>query len=317
VSNILVTGATGFLGRHLVQALKRLPGNRHMTLTSRSVDPGDWESAFGPDGGYTYGGFRCDLTKADHVRKLMSSAKPNVVYHLAANPIIKPDPDDPFAISQDNILATHHLLEYCPEGTRFVFMSSAAVYGDPPFADDEFGEHCPLRPTSVYGATKAAGEALVRAYTKLGRVNGVIMRGVANVGAWATHGLVHDLVRKAKSKNPRLELLGEAPGSVKPFIYAGDTAKALVQFGTSHLPFRGAVNVCTDDQITVSDVARIVLDTLGIDKPVYWSGSSWKGDNPTVRVRNDMLKFMDWQPSYPTSAEAVRYAVKEMEALGC
>jgi UDP-glucose 4-epimerase len=186
----------------------------------------------------------------------------------------------------------------------------------PAVRDDEFGEHCPL-PTSVYGATKAAGEALVRAYTKLGRVNGVIMRGVANVGAWATHGLVRDLVRKAKSNDPRLELLGELRARSSRSSTPGTRPRPWSSSAPATCPFRGAVNVCTDDQITVSDVARIVLDTLGIDKPIYWSGSSWKGDNPTVRVRNDMLKFMDWQPSYPTSAEAVRYAVKEMEALGC
>jgi UDP-glucose 4-epimerase len=314
--NILVTGATGFLGRHLVRALKGSPGMNHIVATSRSANPNEWEHACGPEGAYGYVECPCDLTDAAGVRRLMKMVKPQVVYHLAANPIIKPDPDEPFRIAQDNILATHHLLEYCPEGTKFVFMSSASVYGDPRKRDQRFEEYDNILPTSVYGATKAAGESLVRAYTNLGRVSGTIVRGVANVGAWATHGLVRDLVRKAKSNDPRLELLGEPPGSVKPFVWAGDTAKALLLAGREQLPL--TLNVAAEDELSVSDVARIVLDALGINKPMCWSGWSWKGDNPVVRVDSSAIKtILGWEPRFPKSADAVRHAVKEMEAMGC
>jgi UDP-glucose 4-epimerase len=317
--NILVTGATGFLGRHLVRRLKDQPGYHTVTGVSRRGDQRNWEHGGGPTGAFRYTERSVDLTDPDEVEEMMSAVRPEAVFHLAGSPLTKTDPDNRFGPFADNVEVTHHLLEYAPKDCRFVFASSATVYGDLPYRCTCFTESSPLNPASVYGASKVAGEALVRAYTAQGRVRGVSLRLIANTGAWATHGLVRDLVRKAKSAEPTLCLLGDAPGSVKPLAYAGDTADAMAVMGLEHT-FTGALNVGPNDFLSVEDVARVVLDTLGIDKPLSWAGAAanWKGDNPLVRIDNFAARTLGvWNPTYPTTAEACRQAVKELEALGC
>lgn len=318
--NILVTGATGFLGRHLVRRLKDQPGHHTIVGVSRNADVKNWQHGGGPTGSYGYFERAYDLLVEQDVHRLMLvDARPDVVFHLAACPLVSRYESDPCKALQDNVLATHHLLEHAPKDCRFVFASSATVYGDLPYGCTHFHESSPTNPTSVYGASKVAGEALVRAYTAQGRVRGVSLRLIANTGAWATHGLVKDLVRKAKSAEPTLCLIGDAPGSRKPLAYAGDTAEAMAVIGLGHT-YTGALNVGPNDFLSVEDVARVVLDTLGIDKPLSWAGAAanWKGDNPVVRIDNFAARTLGvWNPKCPTTAEACRQGVKELEAFGC
>lgn len=319
MSQILVTGASGFLGRHLVRRLQKQPGSHTILAVSRSADPQIWETARSPAGGYIYYQRVCDLSNHMRVRALMLDYRPDVVFHLAANPLIKADPNNPFGAYQDAVQGTHHLLEYAPEGCRFVFASSAAVYGDPASPGASFSESGPVRPTSVYGAGKAAGEALVKAYTAQGRVSGTCARLIANVGAWASHGLVRDIVRKLKSDEPTLCLLGDEPGSVKPLAYAGDTADALAVLGLEST-FTGHLNLGPEDNLSVHDVARLAMNVTGIWKPITWSGTAgtWKGDNPYVRIDNFCARTLGvWNPKYPTTQDACMRGVKELEALGC
>jgi UDP-glucose 4-epimerase len=316
VKRVLVTGSTGFLGRHLLNRLKKQPGEWHIYGVGRNANSREWEEYSGPTGRYIHVNERLNLACQAEVAGLMKRFRPQVVFHLAGNPLVN---GRPFDVFQANVDPTHYLLESCEPGTRFVFASSAAVYGDPAVRGGAFGESSSVNPTSVYGASKAAGEALVRAYTAQGRVRGMSARLIANCGAWATHGLVRDLVRKAKSAEPYLSLLGDFPGSCKPMAYAGDTAEALAVLGLE-CSTTGHVNVGPDDNLSVGEIADIVLDALGIDKPLSWAGeaSTWKGDNPHVHIDNFYARsLLAWNPKYPTTAEAVRAGVKELEAFGC
>lgn len=316
MQNVLVTGSSGFLGFHVLKALKAYPGQRRIFGVSRFANPNMMEFAAREQNAYSYREKQCDLSYPDEVHTLIRETQPNVIIHLAGCATIKPDQDQPFEISHQNIMATHHLLEFAPKGCRFVYASSATVYGEPPFTHTRFDESSPIRPNSVYGATKAASEALVRAYTNQGRVNGTILRYVANVGAYAKHGVLPDLIRKAKSDSPTLDLIGDPPGSTKPYVYAGDTAKATLQIAFEWKEFQGALNVSQSDELSVADLARIVLEELKIDKPIRWLGetANWVGDNRFVRVTPTGMEFLDWDRQFKTSHEAVRYAIKEMES---
>jgi UDP-glucose 4-epimerase len=313
--NILVTGAGGFIGKnlanflilrktddHLLFHMGRAKGSTHPLIEgwpTRGKEPGVER-------------FRMDLTKEGDVRWMMGWAEPDVIYHLAGNAMTRPDAVNPCQISKDNVLATHHLLEYCKERTRFVLASSATVYGD---FDGDAVEHSPLRPTSVYGATKLAQEALVSAYSRQGKVRGCILRLVANVGKYATHGLLKDLITKVKSDSPTLELLGDAPGSNKHYCYVDDTVNALVHFAESGVD--QPVNISSYTTLTVEQVAELVMQVLNRTKPIKWlgAGANWKGDNRFVSVSTRLAALFSWHPVYSDSADAVVEAVKEIEGI--
>jgi len=305
--NVLVTGSNGFIGRHLFEALKKHPSVSNLTGVSRKAVP------ISADPASRFAIVACDLKEVSQVAQLLKRVEPDVVFHFAGNAVIKADDGNPCDITRSNVLATHHLIEYCKPGTRFVFASSAAVYGNN--AVEWMSEESPIAPNSIYGATKVASEALVEAYTRLGRVNGLSLRLVANVGAGATHGVVKDVVAKLKSDDPLLRLLGDHPGSTKPYVHVSDTAAAAIFLGMNQ-EVRGVVNVCNASTITIEAVAKAVMEALGISKPIHWlgEGANWKGDNRFVYVRNDRARTLGWEPRFPRSEDAIAQAVKDMES---
>lgn len=310
--SVLVTGAHGFLGRHLVQALFD-SGVQNITTITRGLREPPWKMSPGQQLSAYIG----DLTDSYFVRRAMEFDNIQTIFHLAANPIVKLDEGDQSQITRDNVLATHNLLAAAPKGCRFIFASSATVYGNSLQTGGAFvNERTPTRPNSVYGATKLAAEALVNAYTSLERVRGVNLRLVANVGAGATHGLLKDIITKLRSDNPVLELLGDAPGSTKPFLHVSDTCDAFIRAGFDPKWWRQeAVNISPTTVLSVEEFAKIVMEETGIRKPIKWLGESanWKGDNRLVKVSSDRAGWLGWCPR--NSESAVRQAVKDILAV--
>ncbi len=313
---VLVTGGRGFLGQHLVRRLMREPSVDRIVRVSRQ----GFDSHQLLEGGRMCGqampdDARCELTDARQVRSLMQTHVPDVVFHLAADPVIKADEEHPFKVSQANVMGTHHLLEYCPSGTRFVLASSAAVYGEKAVWGAE--ESQLPTPSSVYGATKVAAESLCYAYAELRRISYVALRLVANAGRGASHGVVRDLVTKLLSDAPELELLGDEPGSAKHYAYAPDTAQAFAHFGLNPGYNRDVFNVAPDDFMSVAEVARAVMDAAGVSKPIRWlgEGANWRGDNRTVRVNNNKARRWGYATTR-TSYEAVYHGAKDMLGKG-
>jgi UDP-glucose 4-epimerase len=209
-----------------------------------------------------------------------------------------------------NLQTTVNLLE-CVEGARFIFTSSSTVYGNGHRKID-FDEYDKLQPTSAYGASKVACESFIDAYTRLGRINGVNLRLCANVGPGATHGLLKDLIHKVKSDSETLELFGDAPGSIKPFIHVDDTVRAMVWFAEENTK-GGAWNVCPKDTLTVSEVADLVMEQVGKQKEKVWlgEGATWAGDNKEFSMCNKKLNRAGFRLQHNTSKGAVVQAIKE------
>ncbi len=308
---VLITGASGFIGRHVVEKFRSEGVERILAIT-RDEEQRLTLLQFGnvfPICG--------DLKQFAFIRAVTYGYKPDTIVHLAANPIVRQDDSVPPAqIIDDNVSITQNLLACAPAGCRFVNASSATVYGKNacggPIGASETRE---LRPNSVYGATKAASEHLVSAYSEMGNVRGINLRLVANVGPGATHGVVKDIIAKLRSDNPNLELLGDAPGSRKPFIHVSDTAKA---FWLAASEERWAkirnVNISSESLLDVKHLAEIVMEELGILKPMKWLGESanWKGDNRLVRLDCARSRALKWNPQFPYSFLAVQQAVKDI-----
>jgi len=300
---VLVTGSSGFVGRHLCRELSKLPAV--LLCATRKAEPSHPRLP----GPRTH--WQLDLSDGRRVREMMAEAQPDVVFHLAGNPLVRQDHDDPSGVTRDNVVATHNLLANCPEGCRFVLASSATVYGDgPPGA---WSESTPLAPNSPYGASKVAAESLVSAYSRLGRVRGLSLRLAANVGAFATHGVVSDVCRKLLARGDSLELIGERPGSSKPYVHVADTVRAFLLFGISS-SLQGALNVSTEGSLSIEDLAFVLMEALGIEKTMVWrgAGSVWAGDNKRVEVTSLAAREMGWRPECAMPHEAVRKGAMEM-----
>jgi UDP-glucose 4-epimerase len=163
----------------------------------------------------------------------------------------------------------------------------------------------------MYGVSKVAAENIISFYNHL---YPVILRLGATVGPNLTHGIIYDFIRKLQGPDEFLEVLGDEPGSSKPFLHISDLDVPM------ELAINGVLggawnvyNVCNSDQASVKDIAEAVKSVTGINKEVKWlgSGANWKGDNNVLRADIELMSFLNgWSPKL-TSIEAIKRTVKE------
>ena len=168
----LVTGATGFAGRHLCRRL--LEAGHEVVGTALS----DEEAQGAP-----HPVVRCDITDAAAVDALFRQTRPDAVFHLAAVTSVREATHDPEAALGTNVEGTRHLLESTfrnAAGATFVAISSGEVYGRVRLEDLPIRESQPVAPVHLYGETKAAVERLCQDYAQRLRI--IVLRPFNHIG---------------------------------------------------------------------------------------------------------------------------------------
>jgi len=303
---VLVTGGAGFIGSHLVDRLvsegyavrvvDNLSSGRPENLR-RHVESKSVELVLG------------DLKDPEVALRVVEGVE--VVFHFAANPEVRVSAINPEVHFRENVVATFNLLEAMRKRgiKELVFASSSSVYGEP--EEIPVGEDVPIRPVSVYGASKAACESLIHAYSKLYGIKAVILRYANVVGPRLRHGVVWDFVVKLR-RNPReLEILGDGK-QTRSYIYIDDAIEATMIAWRKTSTQLEVYNVGSEDWITVNEVADIVIDTLGfinvkrVYKPML-HGVGWPGDVKRIALKIDKLKHLGFSPKL-NSRESVKIA---------
>jgi len=194
----LVTGGAGFTGSFLVE---RLVSEDFQVKTVDNLSNGRLEN-ISPKVEFIYG----NLKNFDLVNKVFKDV--DVVFHLVANPEVRVSTTNPEIHFKENIVATFNVLEAMRKNDvkEIVFASSSSVYGEP--EQIPVDEDAPIRPVSVYGASKAACENLIHAYSRLYGIRTVVLRYANVIGPRLRHGVIYDLLMKLKRDRTRLEVWG-------------------------------------------------------------------------------------------------------------
>lgn len=318
---VLVTGGNGFIGKPLVEQLRE-DGHEVRTVGRFGLHPErNYLNAKVEDHHANYNPveqhYVADLSREAIVRRIFNHWDPEVIIHLAANPNGKPDMLAPTVILDDNIKATQNLLHWCKAETHFLFASSIVVYGDMPsfmmndvpLEPEPAMEEDKCEPTSLYGITKLASENLVKAYHNYRGINYKILRLCATVGPGLTHGILYDFIKKVKVDD-KLEMLGDCPGSCKPYVHVNDVVDAFTLLMNDKR--NATLNICSRWSVNVNEIADIVMEELGISKEKIWLGANanWKGDNPFLSANPDRATHFGWNRKLD-SIEAIRQAVRE------
>jgi len=303
----LVTGGAGFIGSHLTDSLMGR-GEDVCVLDNLSAGTlsnlGRWLEH--PRFEFVHG----DLLNSTEVELAMEGC--DVVFHLAANPEVRLSrarPEDHF---KQNIEATYNLLEAIRSrggAEVFVFTSSSTIYGEAdiiPTTED----YAPLKPISLYGASKLAAEALVSAYTSTYGFRCVVYRMANVVGPRCGHGVIHDFVEKLRRDPRRLEVLGDGSQS-KSYLYVSDCVEGMLIGADRTDETVEILNIGSEDRVDVKTIATIVIEEMGLkDVEVIYMGGvdggrGWKGDVKLMQLNASRLRSLGWRPQY-TSVEAVR-----------
>lgn len=306
--SILVAGGAGFIGSHVARTLLER-GTERVTVFD-NLSSGSEASLDGlmDDG-------RCELVVGD-LKDLEAITAASVghdhVYHFAANPDIAKAATEPSIDFWEGTYLHNNLLEACRVNgiRRFTYSSGSGVYGDQgdlPIAEDGGAMH----PVSTYGASKLGCEALLSAYCHMFEMDAVAFRFANVVGDGQTHGVTYDFVRKLRADPTRLEILGDGRQS-KSYIHVDDVVNAMLLLADRGLSGFEVFNAGTEDYVTVTEIAEMTIDELGLSdvELVYTGGSrGWKGDVPVVRFDSSKVRALGWR-NERGSADALRASIR-------
>jgi UDP-glucose 4-epimerase len=293
-----VTGAAGFIGSNLVD---RLLGNGHKVVGWDNFSTGQEKFIEGALGSKNYRFIRGDNLDLSALTAAMSGC--DIVFHLAANADVRFGLNHPSKDFEQNILATFNVLEAMRANSimRLGFFSTGSVYGEASIIPTPENAPFPIQ-TSLYGASKAAGENLIEAYCEGYGFEGYIFRLVSILGERYTHGHVFDFYRQLLEHPDRLRVLGDGTQR-KSYLYVQDCISAVLTVvrAASARNARHHVqvyNLGTDEYCSVADSIGWICQHLGLSPELEFTGGDrgWVGDNPFIFLDTGKIQETGWRP---------------------
>jgi UDP-glucose 4-epimerase len=300
----LITGARGFLGRHLVAALSA------RGVAVAGVGHGQWPAAEWADAGVTrWVNGEIDSANLDLLRA--EAGTPTTIYHLAGGSVVGPSFANPLEDFERTVATSARLFDWvrrnAPEA-RIVAVSSAAVYGAGHHLP--IGEDALLNPYSPYGHHKRLMEGLCRSYGQNFGLRTAIVRVFSAFGPGLRKQLLWDLCNRLAAGTSPLVLDGTG-AERRDWMAATDVAQLLMHVG-SCLPSVDApiVNGGTGRGYSVAEFAQAVLGAWGSAAPVRFTGISRLGDpvelvadvsklhrlgyTPEVSLPQGIAQYIEW-----------------------
>jgi UDP-glucose 4-epimerase len=295
LETVLLTGASGFLGAWIERTM--------IERGERVVRAPGARGAYGL------------LDSAERLRflaelaQLARECRPIGIVHAAGSSSVPKSFSEPDCDFFGNVVLTRDvvttILQHAPDA-RLVFISSAAVYGQP--ATLPVAESTPTAPLSPYGVHKRLAEEVIGESCRLNGLKASVLRVFSAYGEGLRKQVVWDLVQKAqKDSIVRLQGTGEES---RDFVHAVDVAQA-VQLVLEKGDFGGTVyNVASGLETRISDLAGLVVGKLSKNADIAFdqripdgTPARWQADisrieslgfRPTVTLDDGVQRFVDW-----------------------
>lgn len=314
MTKVLVTGAAGFIGSTLTDRLLKenieVVGYDNLsTGRMEFLEAGKENKNFHLEIG--------DLKDLEHLKETMEGC--DFVFHLAANADVQHGPEQPQKDLQENTFGTAHVLEAMrlSQVKKIAFSSTGSVYGESKLIPTPEDAPFPIQ-TSLYGASKLAGEGLIQAYTESFGFEAYIFRFVSILGERYTHGHIIDFCRQLQKHPEDLKVLGDGTQK-KSYLYIQDCIDAMLMVANKNLaaasPHRCCIrNLGTPEYCELSDSIRWICDELGLSPKIKYGGGrqGWVGDNPFIFLDTGKMEEEGWKPKYDIEA-AVRKTVRWLQ----
>ena len=233
------------------------------------------------------------------------------VFHLQANADVRFGLAHPQRDLEQNTVATSTVLEAMRTADvgKIAFSSTGSVYGEPEVFPTPEDAPFPVQ-TSLYAASKLAGEGMIGAYAHGFGFTGLVFRFVSVLGERYTHGHVYDFFRALKRDPTHLRVLGDGRQE-KSYLYVGDCVEAMLTAVGVHDGDAGSMNVYnlgTDETILVEDSVALIAGHMGVAPVVERTGGrrGWPGDSPLIHLDCARIRSLGWRPSVSIRDAVVR-----------
>jgi len=220
------------------------------------------------------------------------------VFHLAANADVRHGTDHPEKDLEQNTIATFNVLEAMRANgvRRLAFSSTGSVYGEPNVFPTPEDAPFPVQ-TSLYGASKLAGEGLIAAYCEGFGFNACIFRFVSILGERYSHGHVFDFYGSLRKDPGVLRVLGNGRQR-KSYLYVQDCLDAMLMTVAKSTSGVSIHNLGTGEYCEVNDSIGWISAHLGISPRLEYTGGErgWIGDSPLILLDCGRVRSLGWTP---------------------
>jgi UDP-glucose 4-epimerase len=308
MDKVFVTGAGGFIGSNLVD---RLLGEGRMVVGWDNFSTGQLEFLQGASANPRFKLIEGDCLDVSALIRAMAGC--DIVFHFAANADVRFGLDHPHKDFQQNAVATFNVLEAMrANGIKCIaFSSTGSVYGEADIIPTPENHPFPVQ-TSLYAASKLAGEGFIHAYCEGYGFEGYIFRFVSILGERYTHGHVLDFYKQLLAHPDHLKVLGDGRQR-KSYLYIGDCLDAMIHVISQGTAKRTkhrveTYNLGTDQYVEVNDSIRIISHSLGLKPRLEYTGGNkgWVGDNPFIFLDTKKIRATGWKTTLTIEQSVAR-----------
>ena len=289
----LVTGAAGFVGSHLAD---RLLADGHDVIGYDNFSTGRRRFLEAAVAHPRFALVEGDVLDGDRLESAMGGC--DFVFHLAANADVRFGTHHPRKDLEQNTIATFAVLDAMRRAgvRRVAFSSTGSVYGEPEVFPTPETAPFPVQ-TSLYGASKLAGEALIEAFCEGFDFQGYIFRFVSLLGERYSHGHVFDFVRQLRADPSRLAVLGDGHQR-KSYLYVGDCVDAVLLAVARATARVNIFNLGTDEYCEVNDSIGWICERMSLRPRLKYAGGrrGWVGDSPFIFLDCSRIRALGWKP---------------------
>jgi UDP-glucose 4-epimerase len=296
MTRVCITGGAGFIGSNLAD---RLLNRGHEVVIVDDFSTGRREFVTGLTSASGATLIEGDVLDSATLEEAVAGCE--WVFHLQANADLRRGLEHPRRDLEQNTIATANVLEAMRARgvSKIVFSSTGSVYGEPQLFPTPEDAPFPLQ-TSLYAASKLAGEGLIEAYATGFGFTAVICRFVSVLGERYTHGHVFDFYRALKRDPTHLRVLGDGRQE-KSYLYVQDCVAAILAAVDRHEHDRGAYvyNLGTDETLVVDESVALIAAHLGVSPAIEHTGGprGWVGDSPLIRLDTTRIRSLGWHPT--------------------
>ena len=300
---VLVTGAAGFVGSHLVNAL--VDANEVIALDHFHTNSPEIIA----DGATIVKG---DIRDQDLVDGLIADSE--IIFHQAARRGVAESIEDPLETHGVNVDATLNLLKSaCKSDVRIVLASSAAIYGDT--TDHPIDESSPTVPISPYGTQKLAVDNYARNFSDLYGLETVVLRYFNVFGrlkaSESYRSVLGVFIQQAENGGP-LTIEGDGT-QTRDFVHVGDVVRAnLLAATTDHIG--EAYNIGTGAEISINELAELVRDTIDPSITIEHVDNRSGEVQHSVANISKASRLLGYEPSITVTECLQRYQTRMTES---
>ena len=304
-----VTGGSGFIASSLVDRLLSLG---HEVVAYDNFSTGQRRFLDGANANPAFRLVEGDILDLKALTAAMAGCE--TVFHLSANADVRFGLEHPEKDLQQNTIGTFNVLEAMRANDvhRIAFTSTGSVYGDSEVFPTPENAPLPIQ-TSLYAASKLAGEAMIEAYSEGFGMKAWIFRFVSVLGERYTHGHIFDFCHQLLKDPTALNILGDG-SQRKSYIYIQDCIDGMLAALERAEGRVNILNVGNDGVLRVTESIEVICRELGVSPELRFSGGQqgWIGDNPYILLDASRLRALGWQPKVSIAdgvARTVRWLV--------